>query len=488
MQRAMAPDVLARVDGALGDGLERAIAAHHRRRLRRHGRSENLDPPRDGSLWASGHPPPRAGNALDVLIDGATALPAMAEAIQAARSHVHICSWNLEHDFAPERAGGPRPIRALLAELAERVDVRVLMWSGAPLPVFAPRRGQVRAQREALVRGTRIQCSLDSCVRPLHCHHEKLVVIDDEVAFVGGIDMTALAGDRYDSSEHPVRPEQAIGWHDAAVRVRGPLVGDVARHIAMRWEAATGQALGVEDRPAAGDVEAQLVRTLPEGAFRALPNGQFSALETYVRALRSAERLIHLENQFLWSPEVVSVLEDKLRDPPSDAFRLVVVLPAKANNGQDDTRGQVGRLLNADGGAGRFLPATLYSRSGERSGPLYVHAKIGIVDDRWLTIGSANLNEHSLFNDTEVNVVTCDAALARATRLRLWAEHLECEEADVAGDPATVLDERWRAIASEQRRRREAGAPLTHHLVEMPGVSRRAARLLGPVQALVVDG
>ena len=56
---------------------------------------------------------------------------------------------------------------------------------------------------------------------------------------------------------------------------------------------------------------------------------------------------------------------------------------------------------------------------------MYVHAKIGIVDDAWMTVGSANLNEHSLFNDTEVNVVVRDEAFIRAARLRLWEEHLE---------------------------------------------------------------
>ena len=114
-----------------------------------------------------------------------------------------------------------------------------------------------------------------------------------------------------------------------------------------------------------------------------------------------------------------------------------------------------------------------------------MHAKIGIVDDAWLAIGSANLNEHSLFNDTEVDVVTCDPALARATRLRLWEEHLE-QPAD--GDAAQLVDSVWRPIASEQLERQAAGAPLTHHLVELPGVSRRSRRLLGPLDALVVDG
>ncbi|HEX5094932.1 MAG TPA: phospholipase D-like domain-containing protein, partial [Acidimicrobiia bacterium] len=235
----------------------------------------------------------------------------------------------------------------------------------------------------------------------------------------------------------------------------------------------------------AGETTVQFVRTIPERAYRALPRGEFSVLESYVRALRSARRLIYLENQFLWSPEIVDILKAKLRAPPSDDFRVVVLLPHRANNGQDDTRGMLARLVDADA-HDRFLAATIMSRSGERSGPLYVHAKIGIVDDAWLAIGSANLNEHSLFNDTEVDVVTHDPALARDTRLRLWAEHLERD--DVGGDPARLVDEQWIPTAQEQLARSRRGEPLTHHLVELPGVSRRSRRLLGPLDALVVDG
>ena len=106
---------------------------------------------------------------------------------------------------------------------------------------------------------------------------------------------------------------------------------------------------------------------------------------------------------------------------------------------------------------------------------MYVHAKVGIVDDAWLTIGSANLNEHSLFNDSEMNVVTCDEALARETRLRLWSEHLD---RDADGEPCEVIDELWRPNAFDE----------TGRLRALPGVSRRAAALRGPLQSLVVDG
>jgi phosphatidylserine/phosphatidylglycerophosphate/cardiolipin synthase-like enzyme len=489
MSPAMAVDVLARADAALGDTLERAMIAHHRRRLRRLGRLDALIPASPG-LWATtAATPPRAGNAIEVLIDGAQGLPAMAEAIRGARRHVHVCSWHLEPGFEPERDGAARsPVRELLGDAAERVPVRVLVWAGAPVPVFAPRRGRVRAERDALVRGTKVRVELDASGRAMHCHHEKLVIVDDEVAFVGGIDLTALAGDRYDHNHHPSRAP-AIGWHDATTRLRGPVVADVAAHFALRWEAVAGEALALPEPAApAGDVELQLVRTVPERTYDALPRGEFSVLEAYLRALRSARSLIYLENQFLWSPEIVSVLADKLRRPPADDFRMVVLLPAKPNNGRDDTRGMLGRLVAADAGAGRFLGATIQSRTGERSGPLYVHAKIGIVDDAWLAVGSANLNEHSLFNDSEVDAVSCDARLARDTRLRLWAEHLERDRDAVSGDPARVVDEAWRPIAAEQLERRRAGAPLTHHLVELPGVSRRVDRLRGSLDSLVVDG
>jgi phosphatidylserine/phosphatidylglycerophosphate/cardiolipin synthase-like enzyme len=369
------------------------------------------------------------------------------------------------------------------------VDVRVLLWAGAPVPVFKPARKAVRECRSQLVDGTRVRCALDSKERPMHCHHEKIVVVDDRVAFVGGIDMTSLAGDRYDEPSHPARGR--LGWHDATTRLRGPIVADVARHFAARWREVDGEELPppVVSEPA-GSVEVQLVRTIPERVYDFVPHGEFTILEAYLRALRSAERIVHLENQFLWSPEVTAILADKLEHPPSDAFRVVVVLPEKANNGQDDTRGQLAALAEADerGGDNRFLACTLRSRSGARSERLYVHAKIGIVDDRWLTVGSANMNAHSFFNDSEVNVVMCDPELARDTRVRLWSEHLERPLADVAGDPADVVDRLWRPIALEQRALLNRGAPLTHHLVALPGVSRRSGRLRGPIDSLLVDG
>jgi phosphatidylserine/phosphatidylglycerophosphate/cardiolipin synthase-like enzyme len=473
-------------DKALGDVVNRLVSNHHHRRLRRLGWRHAFEPA-DGGLWASGHPPPREGNAVELLIDGAAVLPRIASELRKARSHVHVAGWYLSPGFELTRDGDRANVRTLLAELAKRIDVRVLVWAGSPFPLFRPDRRDVDGVRHALAFGTRIQFAADAKERPMHCHHEKLVIVDDRVAFVGGIDLTSYDGDRWDTQEH--RARGAVGWHDAAVALRGPIVADVAEHFRLRWSEVTDEELPTAPRRRrAGDVELQLVRTVPERVYRRLPRGEFRILEAYIRALRSARKLIYLENQFVWSSEITEVLEDKLTHPPTDEFRLVFVLPVHPNSGGDDTRGQLGDLLERDDGAGRMLACTLTALGELGPCPVYVHAKIGIVDDRWITIGSANLNEHSLFNDTEVNVVSCDPELARETRLRLWAEHLQTTERKVSGDPTKVIDELWRPIAEEQRRLRERGEQQTHRLSELPHLSRRSRRLLGPIQGLVVDG
>jgi phosphatidylserine/phosphatidylglycerophosphate/cardiolipin synthase-like enzyme len=479
-------DTVVQLDRALGERLSDAVCRHHARRLHGLG-SGALNAPSGG--WADDAAPPRPGTRLELLVDGRAALAAIAGAVASASSHVHVTGWFLSPEFVMADDGDHQVVvRELLAEAARRVDVRVLMWAGAPLPAFTPSRRMARAVRDELERAGPIQCALDDRERPLHCHHEKTVVVDDRIAFVGGIDWTELSGDRLDGPAHP--PRARLGWHDASMRLGGPIVADVAGHFAMRWEAVTGERLPEPVVPPAEPegVEAQFVRTCPERVYPAVRDGCFGVLESYMRALRSAERLIYLETQYLWSPELVSVLADKLRSAPDDRFRLVLVLPSRPKGGGDDTRGALAELIEADAGAGRVLACCLFARSAETADPVYVHAKVGIVDDRWLTVGSANLNDHSLFNDTEANVVTHDAATARAARLALWSEHLERPVAEIDGDPADVVDRIWRPTAEEQLERLQAGRPLTHRLTRLDHVSRRSARLLGPLQGLLVDG
>jgi len=483
-----AVDPIGTADRLVGRGIEQSMAAHHRRRLRRLGRLEALEPPDDGSLWAREAPAPREGCSVEVLVDGAEVLPAIAEAIAGARRSVRIAGWHSAPHFALTRDEPPGVLRELLAAAVARgVEVRVLLWAGAPFNAFTPSRKQVRRDSEELARDTGVRVAVDARERLLHCHHEKLVVVDDELAFVGGVDLTDLGGDRWDTSAHPARGR--LGWHDAGSRLRGPIVADVAEHLDLRWTSVTGEQLPPVPVPApAGSHTVQLLRTIPEHVYDRIDDGAFGILEGYLRALRSARRLVYLESQFFWLPELVDLLAEKLRDPPDDHFRCVVLLPSKPNNGEDDTRGMLATLADADQGRGRFLATTIDAMTGGTVDQLYVHAKIAIVDDRWITVGSANLNAHSFFNDTEVNVALCDPDLARATRLRLWAEHLGAAEEEVAGDPADVVDRLWIPIARRERLHRRNGERREHRLRELTPGSRRLERLLGPMDAIVVDG
>jgi phosphatidylserine/phosphatidylglycerophosphate/cardiolipin synthase-like enzyme len=476
---------LGSADAAVGDGIERAVMWKHRRRLALHHSLGALQP--GPGWWAEGEPSPRAGCELEILVDGAEAFRAISEAIHGAKRSVWVTGWHISPGFELVRGAQGESVGAMLASAAQQLDVRVLVWAGAPVALFHPTRAEVNTAVAELTRSTRIRCETDPREHPFHCHHEKTLVIDGELAFVGGIDMTDMAGDRYDTSDHPAR--RRLGWHDVTTRLRGPAVADVAAHFAMRWGELTGERLELPEAPGeAGSHTVQVTRTVAEDMYRELPDGDFRILESYIRALRNAERFIYLENQFLWAPEITELLADKLRRPPHPDFRLVIVLPGRANNGQDDTLGQVCVLEDADKGQ-RLLAATVRSLSGERDDRLYVHAKVGIVDDRWLTVGSANLNAHSLFNDTEMNVVTDSSELARHTRIRLWAEHLQVEPSEISErDVHAVVDEMWRPIAFEQLDRQNRGEPPTHRLLKLPGASRRVRRLLGPLNGLLTDG
>src|SRR3954467_10452879 len=159
---------LDRPDRLAGVLVEGAMAAHHRRRLRNLGHERSYDPPADRGLWAARDPPPRCGNAVDGLFDGAQALPEIERAIRGATRHVHIAGWSITPHFALTRDEPPVVLRELLAETAERVDVRVLMWAGAPPRTFAPDRATVRDAAEGLARGTRVQVARDARSRAVH--------------------------------------------------------------------------------------------------------------------------------------------------------------------------------------------------------------------------------------------------------------------------------------------------------------------------------
>jgi len=184
--------------------LERLTTSHHFRRLRKVGWAEAMVS--KPGLWADGDPPPRSGNSLEVLIDGADALKRIAEELRSARSSVHLTGWHVTPEFPLVRGDEPAILRDILADLSSRIPVRMLIWAGAPVPLLRPWRGDVRKVREALCAGNRIQCALDARERPMHCHHEKTVVIDGRVAFVGGIEISNSFTELNDPDEKGPRP------------------------------------------------------------------------------------------------------------------------------------------------------------------------------------------------------------------------------------------------------------------------------------------
>ncbi len=471
-----------RADDAVGRRIESLIRRHHRRRLTRNGWSAILDPFPNIAVDAASSPV-RGGNSVAVLVDGQDAFAAMLAAIEGAQRSVHIAGWHATPDFELVRGETPTTLGGALEVAAGRAQVRVLLWGGSQLPVIRPTRSDARQARDAFARIPGVSAALDTHEYLQHCHHEKLLVVDDQVAFVGGLDLTHITADRWDTAGH--QPRATLGWHDTAARLAGPVVADIAAHFNARWTEVTGEHLPRPEPPLpAGPHTVQFLRTVPENIYSFLPNGEFSILAEYRRALAGAQQLIYLENQFLWAPEIVDILEDKLSHPPGPDFRMILLLPSRPSTGRDTTLGQLSRLVRADV-EHRLLAATLQPM-GVEGQSTYVHAKLGIVDDSWLTIGSANLNAHSLFNDTEANVVFTDPDLVRSTRLQLWAEHLGNE--GVNGDPARVFDQQWVPLAVEQRTRKRDGLPPTHRLCELEGVSARRDLILGGLIGLLVDG
>ena len=463
---------LEQVDQAVGERLERLVVAHHRRRL---GRVE---------LEArAGRAARRLGGRRPAAAAGEPLGRARRRRRGAARDRPRRSRRHARASGSP--AGTSRPSSSSGGQDAARPPRRDRRAGGRARPRLGGRPAAalppVRAARcarcatgssrhaDPLSRST-------SRERPMHCHHEKLVVVDGERR-VRRRDRPDLARRRPPRrATHPASGE--LGWHDAAARIAGPAVADVADHFRLRWHEIAGERLPRSSRAAARPAASSCrsCARCRSGVYDALPRGDFRILEC------------------LPARPPLGRAADLPREP--------VPLVARARRG---ARGQAARPAErrlpprgrAPGArqttAGRHArPARRARRGRRRRGPLprvhalparapaaepvYVHAKIGIVDDRWLTVGSANLNEHSLFNDTEMNVVTQDAALARATRAaRSGRSTSNADPAEVDGDPAQIVDERWRPLArsSSSARRRDGHA---HAQAAAAARTSRAAR------------
>jgi phosphatidylserine/phosphatidylglycerophosphate/cardiolipin synthase-like enzyme len=227
-------------------------------------------------------------------------------------------------------------------------------------------------------------------------------------------------------------------------------------------------------------VPAQILRTIPRDIYPFARHGVYTVFHAYREAIERAERFIYLENQYLWSPEITDLLCEAIArprgGPAGEPFQVALLLPAHPNVGKANTDEHLSRLLAADAGRGVLGLYTLYTwtRTANRGTmayqPIYVHAKVAVIDDAWCTVGSANLNGRGLASDTEMNVATPSPHVARRLRLGLWAEHLACPEQELAGvDPRDLLAGRWRSAARQNAARLAARQePLPYALMPYP--------------------
>lgn len=428
---------------------------------------------RDGRLLVAGQTCWRVERADRVacIIDGQDYFRHVKAAMLQAQRRILLIGWDFDTRMLLERGGktlpGPNPLGTLLRYLVRirpdleihllRSNVRLVsafeaMW-GAVTPVALMNR----------LSSDRLQFAVDGVHPTGAVPHQKIVVVDDAIAFCGGIDLTV---DRWDTREHlhhnAFRRNVGHAYgprHDVVAAVDGAAARALAEHARERWHAATGVALEPvttadavwpeQLEPTMRDVEVGIARTLPQLEGRA-ETREVEALN--LAALAVADRAIYLENQYLASRKIVDVLAVRLQEP--DGPEVVIVMPRHSESrleeqAMDSARFRMLHVLwSADKHQrlGVYWPVTTHGES------IYVHSKVMVIDDQLLRIGSSNLNNRSLGFDSECDVAfeahlgddgheEVGAAIA-AVRNGLVAEHLDVtpEEFDRAlADEGSLL-------------------------------------------------
>ncbi|WP_448205243.1 phospholipase D-like domain-containing protein [Azospirillum sp. sgz302134] len=420
-----------------------------------------------------------------VLVDGAAFFAAVRAAMLRARHSILVLGWDIDPRMrldpdAPETLG-----HFLAGLIARRPSLRVhaLKWD-MPFPISLehPHAPLVELNRRT---GRRLTLRLDGALPVGAAQHQKVVVIDDALAFCGGID---LAGDRWDTPEHR-DDEPRRRWptgelhaprHDLMMAVDGDAaraLGDLARE---RWRHATGEAPPPAAPPATGasggdpwpkDM-APLLTGAQVGIARTIPD---SLAGSAVRenealtfaAIAGARRSIYLENQYFASFRVAHALARRLAEP--DGPEVVVVVPMESPSwfdrmAMDTPRGVVLQELRAADRHGRLRAMTPVTEGGAG---IVVHSKVMVVDDRLLRVGSSNLNNRSMGYDTECDLALeappgdeSAAAAIRALRNRLLAEHMGVEPSDLSA----AIRETGSLVAAMDR----LGKPSGRRLVPLP--------------------
>jgi formyltetrahydrofolate-dependent phosphoribosylglycinamide formyltransferase len=486
------------------------------------------------------------GNVVRRLVHGRTYFPVLAEALEAVGSGdvVFFAGWRGDGDERLTDAG--TTVADALGQAAHRrAVVRGLLWrSHSERLGYSAERNRRLAQAVTAAGG---EVLLDQRVRPFGSHHQKFVVIrhagrpEDDVAFVGGIDM---AYSRRDDAAHAgdvqVRPfADAYGptpaWHDVQLEIRGPAVRDLEDTFRERWQdptplsrrpwhAVSDRLRGLTRSPSAlplappapaaqGGCAVQVLRTYPSRRrrFPFAPEGERSLARAYLKALRRARRLVYIEDQYLWSSQVAGVFADALRR--SSQLQLVAVAPRYPDQegGFEPMLSRVAQVQGMktvlDAGGDRVQILDVERSDGT---PIYVHAKVCVVDDVWATVGSDNFNRRSWTHDSEATVAVLDGrrdereprdpgglgdgarSFARELRLELMREHLERVDDHDLLDPdraavavrrsAAALD-RW--YADGCRGPRPPGRLRSHRRRSPPSRWRRWA--LAPAYFALLD-
>lgn len=398
-----------------------------------------------------------------MIIDGADFFRAARDAMRAARSSIFVLSWDIDSRLRllPEGAcdGYPDALGDFLCALLDErpaLHVWLLNWDYAML--YALEREWMPAARLGRAVHRRLHFGVDNDHPVGASHHQKILVVDDEIAFVGGMDLT---GARWDTSEHlpehPLRVDRdgkSYGpFHDVQAAVDAQAAQALGRLCRERWRRATGQLPAAapvvppaEDRwpswlvPDIADVDVAISRTEPAYAGR---EGVQEIRQLHLDAIAQARSSLLFENQYFTSGLIANALASRLAE--ADGPEVLVISPRRQSGWLEEaTMGVLrarlhAKLRKADGRQRfRLLCPTL---AGPENGGLNVHSKVFFVDDRLCSIGSANLSSRSMACDTECNLVVeasgpqaarVAAALARL-RARLLAEHL-------AASPQQVLD------------------------------------------------
>lgn len=434
------------------------------------------------------------------LIDGAAYFDAFRTAVERARRSIFIIGWDIDSQVRFKRDGDPGPT---LAELLDRtvagrrgLHAYVLIWDFAM--IYALEREWLPSYKLGWRTHRRIRFFLDGNHPVGASQHQKVVVVDDQVAFVGGIDLTRA---RWDTPEHRADdPRRVEAWgvpyppfHDVAALVDGEAARALAELARERWWRATGQWVapvaehGADPWPpqVAPDLEAVRVavsRTQPRWDGRP----EIREVERlYLDALAAARQVVYIENQYVTSTLIGDALAQALRRP--DGPEVVLVLPQRSSGWLEQStmdalrRWLLARLRAADRG-GRFgLYYPLVPGLGSQC--INIHSKVLVVDDRLLTLGSANLSNRSMGLDSECNLAIesgGDPRVGRAIaglRDRLAGEHLGLPAPAVAA----ALERDGSLIALVHGR---AGQPRRLEPLD-PGAPLESDRLLA--ESLVVD-